>query len=312
MNTRTTLTPAPQPAPDRLTRREFVAVGAGTAAMAALVERARAAPEQVSDKAAPAPDAVAKAQEACGLRELQGDWRQIQLEVNGQKHSAKDKGWLWKWRGPMLQRTGLGGKSLWCVAHTPAAGQLDLIFLEGDLSGDPKLQTVPCIFKVERGHLIVCLRHETRLHWGRPSGFTAEPDSWQIILTFERTKEPLSLKGAWEVTEMYVNGSRLDELATRLRGAVDRRVVFSDSTFAAESLADGKRIDMGYKIDPTKEPKQITLSGPGPKSLPGIYRVDFDTLWLCFDEQGKEAPKDFTSREGSRQSLWILKKAKSP
>jgi uncharacterized protein (TIGR03067 family) len=268
---------------------------------------------QAGQKSAPPGDATARSPETQALKELDGDWRMIQFEADGEKQSVKDKGWIWNLRQPLLRRTGPDGKPLWSVVRVGEhTGHLDLIPLEGDLKGDLSTETLPGIFKLDRGKLIVCLRHETRVHLGRPVDFTTRPDSWQLLFTFERCKDPRSLKGTWEVTEMYVNGSRLDQLATRVRTTIDRRVVFSDSTMRAESLADGKRIETPYKLDPGKDPKQILLGGSESKTIPGIYRVDFDTLRLCFDDQAKEAPKEFTSREDNRQSLWILKRVKSP
>jgi uncharacterized protein (TIGR03067 family) len=268
---------------------------------------------QSVDKKEPSSKPVAPSQDARRLHELEGNWRMIQFEADGQKQSVKDKGWLWKWRGPLVQRTGPGGKWYWSAAHIlGTAGHLDLVFLDGDLKGELNAQTVPCLFKLDRGKLIICLRHETHLHWGRPVDFATDHNSWQVVLTFERAEDPLTLKGNWVVAEMYVNGSRLDEMAARVRGTIDRRVVFDDAKMSAESLADGKRIEAAYKLDPNKDPKRIVLSGPGPKPVPGIYRMDFDTLRLCFEDQANDAPNDFTSREGSRRSLWILKRETSP
>jgi hypothetical protein len=83
-----------------------------------------------NDKSEPSSKPVANAREARRLHELEGNWRMIQFEADGQKQSVKDKGWLWKWRGPLVQRTGPGGKCYWSAAHVlGTAGHLDLVFL---------------------------------------------------------------------------------------------------------------------------------------------------------------------------------------
>jgi uncharacterized protein (TIGR03067 family) len=116
--------------------------------------------EQIEDQTVPSAKPIAKSQELPGLQELEGDWKMIQIEVDGHKQNLKDKGALWKWRGPLVQRTGPDGKCTWSAAHIiGTAGQLDLVFLDGDLTGDLNQQTVPCLFKFDRDKLIICLRN---------------------------------------------------------------------------------------------------------------------------------------------------------
>ncbi len=66
-----------------------------------------------------------------------------------------------------------------------------------------------------------------------------------------------------------------------------------------------------FKLDPTKKPKTITIKpSDEKKELHAIYAFDGDTLKLCGGEPGDDAPKDFTTKEGGRHMLFVLKRSK--
>jgi uncharacterized protein (TIGR03067 family) len=68
----------------------------------------------------------------------------------------------------------------------------------------------------------------------------------------------------------------------------------------------GNHVNGVRKIDPAKNPKEITLTPDGAnKSLFGIYKLEGDTLTLCF---GEKRPSDFKAKEGT--TLWVLKREK--
>jgi uncharacterized protein (TIGR03067 family) len=46
------------------------------------------------------------------------------------------------------------------------------------------------------------------------------------------------------------------------------------------------------------------------KTFQGIYEIKADTLKTCWGEAGKERPKTFESKEGSKRELDVLKRAK--
>lgn len=80
--------------------------------------------------------------------------------------------------------------------------------------------------------------------------------------------------------------------------------IYGDESF--EINLGGNRINGVRKIDPAKKPKEITMTPDGSnKSLFGIYKMEGDTLTLCF---GEKMPTEFKAQAGT--TLWVLKREK--
>ncbi len=108
-------------------------------------------------------------------------------------------------------------------------------------------------------------------------------------------KEVDLLRGTWSVNVPFGG----DELKGRF-------VIYGDESF--EINLGGNHVNGARKIDPAKNPKEITLTPDGSdKSLFGIYKLEGDTLTLCFGELGEKRPTDFKAKKGSTQMLWVLK-----
>jgi RNA polymerase sigma factor (sigma-70 family) len=128
-----------------------------------------------------APDAVAKE-----LKALQGVWEVVGLETDSRKASADDvKGMRWTVKGTRVACTNPGEKSSeGCeIKIDPSKNpkHIDLLIKEGPLKG----KTLPGIYKLDQGRLIICVRDDKALEKGRPTEFTAEAGSEQGLITLE-------------------------------------------------------------------------------------------------------------------------------
>jgi uncharacterized protein (TIGR03067 family) len=77
-------------------------------------------------------------------------------------------------------------------------------------------------------------------------------------------------------------------------------------------LPDGQKHEGTFKLDSSKKPKHMTIKpSDEDKELQAIYEFDGDKLKLCGGEPGGERPKEFATKEGDRQMLFVLKRVKS-
>ena len=68
------------------------------------------------------------------------------------------------------------------------------------------------------------------------------------------------------------------------------------------------------KLDAGKTPKTIEIQGTeGPnkgKTIPAIYKIDGDSLTICYNLAGKGFPTEFKCKPGTRLFLVEYKRAK--
>ena len=117
-------------------------------------------------------------------------------------------------------------------------------------------------------------------------------------------KDDPTLVGLWAAESAIKNGRPdMNPTDATLEFTADGKVTLKEK---------GRDISGTYTTDPKKDPPQVdlTLSANGMTvTLPGIFRIEKDTLTLCLTPVG-DRPKKFESTEGSNHMLLTLKRAK--
>jgi uncharacterized protein (TIGR03067 family) len=116
------------------------------------------------------------------------------------------------------------------------------------------------------------------------------------------------IQGRWKTVELQDGGKKRPDDHIK-----DWMLVVEGERMTAK---DGDDIldQATFKLDPSKKPAGIQISyttGPEKgKVLRGIYLLDGDTLKICVAAKETELPKDFASREGTDQTLVVMKRDK--
>jgi uncharacterized protein (TIGR03067 family) len=105
------------------------------------------------------------------------------------------------------------------------------------------------------------------------------------------------LQGAWTCVSAVVDGKPLPE-----KVAAQLKLVLTAERYRTEREGE-VLFDSTYRLDAEQDPKWIEMVGTegdaAGKPALGIYRVDGDTLKICYTMPGGKRPKDFESVAGS-------------
>jgi uncharacterized protein (TIGR03067 family) len=183
---------------------------------------------------------------------------------------------------------------------------MDITFTHGDAKG----QTSLGIYKIEGDLVTICRATPDR---DRPTDFSSKPGSGHALMTYRRQnsdarKDVEQLRGTWACVSGERNGQPIPEATVR-----QLRLVLTDTKYATYR-GDDLLFESDYKLAPTKTPAAIdTIGTEGEhtgRPAQGIYRLDGDTLKLCYTMPGRDRPKEFESKAGSEATLTVWKRAK--
>jgi uncharacterized protein (TIGR03067 family) len=107
------------------------------------------------------------------------------------------------------------------------------------------------------------------------------------------------LQGTWGALEVWGQGQALPPDGVR--------ATFFEDEFNLR-LGNQAIIPSTYRLDPTKDPKEIDFSrGPGDLLL-GIYRLDGDRLQVCMNMNGPDRPTDFAKTTDQRLFIYEFRR----
>jgi uncharacterized protein (TIGR03067 family) len=124
----------------------------------------------------------------------------------------------------------------------------------------------------------------------------------------EGKKAADKIEGAWSFVSVTENGK-----PTQLPPAEARLIFTKDKVIL--KIGDTEKEMWAYTVNPSKKPAEIDVtfsSGPDKGYQgKGIYLIDGHTLKICHGQKpGDARPKEFSSKEGSKLVLAVLKREK--
>lgn len=118
------------------------------------------------------------------------------------------------------------------------------------------------------------------------------------------------LQGEWKMvsftaTAMDLPQEQIDKMKVVVKGDI------MTWKFATD---EDKGFDITITLDPKTKPATIDLTwieGGKEGTVPGIYKVEKDTLTICYEHNSAgKRPKEFKSEDGGRTVLMVLERVK--
>jgi uncharacterized protein (TIGR03067 family) len=126
----------------------------------------------------------------------------------------------------------------------------------------------------------------------------------------DAVKEELKkLQGTWTLVALEKDGKEVPP--DKLKEA-NIKVTIKGTSFSF--MVGGKTIEGSFTIDPAKSPKHLDAKGPNAQGAEektiGIYKLEGDTLRICFVPEGKQRPTEFKSQADTGTTLETFRRDK--
>jgi RNA polymerase sigma factor (sigma-70 family) len=128
-------------------------------------------------------------------------------------------------------------------------------------------------------------------------------DKPALVGKVEALKDEQKILGTWALVSGEEGGQKAPP--ERLK---DATVTFAEGGKLTVKMGERDQ-EFTFKLDPAKKPKEFSATNDQGRTLLGIYKLEGDTLTVCFDRSG-ERPAEFASKEGTTVVLDVLKREK--
>ena len=115
------------------------------------------------------------------------------------------------------------------------------------------------------------------------------------------------MQGTWNLVSAMEDGQALSEDYVK-----QTTIVVKGNTFRFPGLAEDATAREGtFKLDATKNPKEMDSTSTAEEVSLGIYELEPDSYKICFAPAGKPRPTKFNSEPGSGQILQVWHRQKN-
>ena len=119
----------------------------------------------------------------------------------------------------------------------------------------------------------------------------------------EAPNDDQKILGTWTLVSSEEGGQKGP--AERLK---DASVTFAKGGKMTAKMGEREQ-EFTLELNPAKKPKEFSATNDKGQTMNGIYKLEGDTLTVCFDRNGQR-PTEFESKEGTLIVLEVLKRAK--
>src|SRR5262249_31974956 len=118
----------------------------------------------------------------------------------------------------------------------------------------------------------------------------------------DKAKDDEKILGAWTVVSFEEGGQKAPEAALR-----DMTVTFTADGKMTTKRGEQEEVST-FKLDPSKKIKEFEGTNAQGKTADGIYKLEGDSLTICFARAAGSRPTEFASPEGTKIVLTVLKR----